>query len=103
MKLPSTLTTPLPPGNPAFVYGFLVVILLLLIWDVQWQLSLPPSYPYDRYGNIVVVLMLLLNHLAYQFRWPALVMAALRLFSWVWIVFAVFYFCYGSHMLFPAK
>lgn len=103
MKIRSLWTSPIQPNHPAFVYGFLAVIVMLLIGDIQWQLSLSPSYPYDRYGNLVVVLMLLFNHLAFQFRWPAAVMAALRLWALGWIVFGLFYVCYGSRILFPAS
>lgn len=101
MKIRSFLTSPFRPDNPGFVYGFLAVIVMLLIGDIQWQLSLSPSYPYDRYGNLVVLLMLLFNHLAFQFRWPPAVMAALRLLALGWIVFGLFYICYWSRILFP--
>jgi hypothetical protein len=101
MKIRSLLTSPIQPNNPGFVYGFLAVIVMLLIGDIQWQLSLSPSYPYDRYGNFVLLLMLLFNHLAFQFRWPAAVTAALRLLALGWIVFGLFYICYGSRILFP--
>lgn len=101
MNIRSFLTKPFAAANPAFVYGMLVVVLLLLIWDLQWQLSLPPHYPYDRYANLVVVLMLLFNHLAFYFRWPVAVTAALRLLALGWLAFGGFYICYWSRILFP--
>ncbi|MBN8422176.1 MAG: hypothetical protein J0L73_24895 [Verrucomicrobia bacterium] len=94
MKIRSLLTSPPAPGNPGFVYGFLVVLVLLLISNVHSLLSLPPSYPYDRHGNLVVALMLLFNHLAFYFRWPPRMTAAVRLLAFGWIVFGLFYVLY---------
>lgn len=97
------LTSPGQPGNPIFAYGFLIVIVLMLIWNIQVLMDTPPSYHYDRCGNLVVALMLLFNHLAFQFRWPAGVTVALRVLSLGWTVFGLFYVFYWSHMFFPAK
>jgi hypothetical protein len=103
MKIRNFLTSPSYPGKPLFVYGMLAVILLLLAWNFQVWLSTPPSYPYGRYDNFVVALMLLFNHLAFQFRWPAAVTAALRLLAVGWIVFGLFYLCYWSRILYPVN
>jgi hypothetical protein len=81
----------------------LVVIVLLLVWHIQWRLALSSSYPYDRNTNGVVVLMLLFNHLAYQIRWSAPVTAAFRILAWGWIAFGFFYLFYWSHVLYPAN
>ncbi|MBM4024425.1 MAG: hypothetical protein FJ280_03340 [Planctomycetes bacterium] len=69
MKARSLFTEP-PPSSlsyPAYRYGMLVVILLLLAGNLRLYLSLPPGYIGDPYMNSVVVLMLFFNHLAYSF------------------------------------
>lgn len=103
MKIRNVLTTPPQHWNPLFAYGFLVILVLLSIWIAQLWWSAPPSYPYDRYSNLVLMLMLVLNHLAFQFRWPPRVMAALRVLALGWCVFGSFYIFYWSHILFPLK
>jgi hypothetical protein len=77
--------------NPVFAYGFLVVILLLLVERIWWFISLPPQYPYERYTGFVVVLMLLFNHLAYQFRLPTRLTVFCRILAIVWLAFGLFY------------
>ena len=103
MKLRSLLTSPPQLRSPLFAYGFLVFFVLLLMWNVQLWRSVPPSYPYDRYSNLVLMLMVLFGHLAFQFRWPPRVMAALRLLALGWCLFGLFYVLYWSHVLFPLK
>lgn len=103
MKIRNILTSPPQPRSAPFAYGFLVFIVLLLMWNVQLWRSVPPSYPYDRYTNLVVVLMLLLNHLAFQFRWPRWGTVVFRLVALGWCVFGLFYIFYWSHILFPLK
>jgi hypothetical protein len=99
MNIRAIFTEPSKPAHPAFSYGFLVVILLLLASDIRWRLSLPPTYSHERYASAVVALMLLFNHLAYQFRLPFALIIALRCLAWGWLVFGIFYIFYWSHIL----
>jgi hypothetical protein len=101
MNLRAILTEPPKESSSAFRYGMLVVFLLLLAFDIRWRIGLSPGYRHDRNGNGVVALMLLFNHLAYQFRWPTSVTAALRLLAWGWLAFGCFYIFYWSHILYP--
>ncbi len=50
----------------SYKYGFLVLIICLLVWDVTSLLERRNS-GYDQYGSLIIVLMLLFNHIAYQF------------------------------------
>ncbi|MCX6848444.1 MAG: hypothetical protein NTY98_05955 [Verrucomicrobia bacterium] len=103
MKTRNILTSPPQLRSARFTYGFLVFMVLLLLWNVKLWWSVPPSYPYDRYTNLVVVLMLLLNHLAFQFRWPRWGMIVMRLLALGWCVFGLFYVLYWSPILYPLK
>jgi hypothetical protein len=77
--------------HPAFRFGFLGFILLLLAYDIYWWATLPATYVGPRAGNLIVGFLLLLNHLAFFFRWPPAVTAALRITAFSWIAFAGFY------------
>ena len=103
MKIPSWLTSPPVPSKPVFAYGFLVVLVLLLVWNIQVWWSAPTPFPYDRYGNLVVALMLLFNHLAFYFRWSPGVTFVLRVLALGWSVLGLFYVLYGSRMLYFVK
>jgi hypothetical protein len=74
-----------------FRYGFLAVILALLLLQVLIVPHLSASYPHGRYFGYIVPLMLLFNHLAYQFRWSQTVTIVLRVIAWLWIAFALPY------------
>jgi hypothetical protein len=101
MTLRSCFTDPPKAMHPAYRFGMLALILVLLPRNVVWHINLPRSYPYDRYGNSVVGIMLLLNLLAFQFRWPTAVTATLRDAALAWLVFACFYIFHLSHALYP--
>lgn len=102
MTIRSFLTSPSRPGHPVYVYGFLVFLLLALAWIIRCSLYLPPSFSYGRHGGIVVVLMVLFNHLAFQFRWPGAVTAALRVLAVGGAVFGLFYVLYWLLVFSPA-
>ena len=72
--------------GPAYRWGMLGVVLMLLAGDIKRQFNLSPAFSGDLYGNLVVVLMLLLNHLAWCFRFPPTVTFALRVLSSGWLV-----------------
>ena len=91
MNLRSILTRPSKPAQPAFQYGMLAFLLLLLALDIWWRLHLPPTWSPGHYMDGVLILMLLFNHLAYQFKWPLSVTVALRVLAWSWILFGLFY------------
>jgi hypothetical protein len=72
--------------HPAIRYGFLAIILAVLLIDIGTQLEFPEPYP-RRNLNLAVGLMLLFNHLAFNFRWPQAVTVALRLLAVGWLIF----------------
>jgi len=69
-----------------FQYGFLALILALLLLEVIISPHLPAGYRPRRYFGFFVPLMLLFNHLAYQFRWSQPVTIVLRVVAWLWII-----------------
>jgi hypothetical protein len=101
MSIRSLSTGPLKADHPAYRYGMLALILVLLAQNIHLYLGLPPAYRGDPYGNGVVGLMLLFVHLAYWFRWPSAIAVALKFLAWGWLVFGAFYIFYLSHVLYP--
>jgi len=95
MSLITSFAAQAKQTHPAFRFGFLAFVLLLLAYDIYWRASLSPTYPGPRYGNCIVGLMLLLNHLAFFFRWSPAVTAALRISAFSWISFAGVYIYYA--------
>lgn len=77
--------------GPAYRWGMLAAALLLLAWDMKWQLNRSPAFSGDRYGNLVMGLLLLLNHLAWSFRFPPTVTFALRVLASGWFLLACAY------------
>ena len=88
--------------SPVYRYGFLILILALLLNWILWLWRLSPSYPYERYGNGIIVGGLLFNHLAFAFNWRPSIGFFVRLIACVWLLFAFFYILYLSKILFPA-
>lgn len=77
--------------GPAYRWGMLAAALLLLAWDMKWQLNRSPAFSGDRYGNLVTGLLLLLNHLAWSCRFPPTVTFALRVLASGWFLLACAY------------
>lgn len=76
-------------------YGFLVLILCLLAFNVfihfKWW-----DFGYDKFMGTVVALMLLFNHIAYYLvtkGWKSVVMKTV---AWVWIILGFAYFFWVS-------
>ena len=71
-------------------YGFLLVILCLLIWNVasllKWR-----NFDYDQYGNLIIALALLFNHIAYQFTKKGWLSRVMKTVVWIWMVFVFAY------------
>ena len=95
------LTEPTRQISSFYTYGMLIIFVVLFAWDIEYLLTLPSFYPHDPYEGLFLTLMLLFNHLAYQFRWPALIMASLRILAWSWIFITLFYVFFLSHVLYP--
>ena len=74
----------------SFKYGFLVLIIGLLIWNVasllKWQ-----NFDYDQYGNLIIALVLLFNHIAYQLTKRGWLSRVMKTIAWIWIVFGFAY------------
>ncbi len=93
MNLRSIFTEPAVQAGPAYRYGMLVFVLILLANDTLLRL---------RFGavghcmNTVVVLMLLFNHLAFAFTWRTGVTIALRILALGWVAFGLPYVFYWA-------
>jgi hypothetical protein len=66
--------------SAGFRYGFLAIILALLILS-----AFASSNHY--YSVFIVPIMLLFNHLAFQFRWSRPVAIGLRACAYFWVMF----------------
>ncbi len=98
-----SIFTPHPEAvSPAYRYGMLIFILVMLAWQVEWYVTLRPDYDYDPYGTGVVLLMALLGHLASAFKWPKRVTVALCVLALSWSLFGLFYLIYLSPVLYPS-
>jgi hypothetical protein len=65
--------------SAAFPYGFLAIIFALFAFHV--------FYPDPHFWRgLIIPTMLLLNHLAFQFRWPNVLMIALRALALAWVI-----------------
>ena len=71
-------------------YGFLAVILCLLVFNVImvliWRNPFPGQYAHPMYANLVVVLMLLFNHIAFYFTKSGWQSRVMKTVAWIWIV-----------------
>ena len=77
------------PGR-LWKYGFLVILLGLLVFSVI-NLLISRNFGYDQYGTLVIGLILLFFHIAYYFTtkgWKSIVMKTV---AWVWIAFGLVY------------
>ena len=70
----------------SYKYGFLVLIICLLVWDVTSLLERWNS-GYDQYGSLIIVLILLFNHIAYQFTKKGWLSRVMKTIAWIWIAF----------------
>ena len=84
----------------SYKYGFLVLIIGLLIWDITILLE-RRNFGYDQYGGLVVVLMLLFNHIAYQLTTRGWLSRVMKIIAWTWIILAG-RTCCGSLRLNPS-
>ena len=69
----------------SFKYGFLVLIISLLVWDVTILLE-RRNFDHYQYGNLVVMLMLLFNHIAYQLTKRGWLSRVMKIIAWTWII-----------------
>ena len=74
----------------SYKYGFLALILCLLIWDIRLLLE-RQNFDYDQYGGLIIVLMLLFNHIAYCITKKGWLSRVMKTIAWVWIVFGFAY------------
>lgn len=74
----------------SYKYGFLMLIICLLIWNVasllKWR-----NFDYDQYGNLIIALALLFNHIAYQFTKKGWLSRVMKTVVWIWMVFVFAY------------
>ena len=70
----------------SYKYGFLMLIICLLIWNVATLLKWR-NFDYDQYANLLVALMLLFNHIAWQFTKKGWLSRVMKTIAWTWIVF----------------
>ena len=74
----------------SYKYGFLGLILCLLILDVILLFSLQ-SYDYHTYLGPMVLLVLLFNHIAWNFTKRGRLSRVMKTIAWIWIVFVFAY------------
>ena len=74
----------------SFKYGFLGLILCLLVLDVILLLSLQ-SYDYHIYLGPMVLLGLLFNHIAWHLTKRGRLSRVMKTIAWVWMVFVFAY------------
>ena len=71
-------------------YGFLAIILCLLVFNVfrllKWQ-----NFGFNRYINLVIPLMLLFNHIAYNFTKTGRKSRVMKTVAGVWTVLGFVY------------
>jgi len=94
----------LQPSDPlysAYRYGMLVFILLLLASNIHWRFPLPyvRQESYGSYSGVILSLALLFNHLAFTFRRPPFIAAALPIWALAWSIFALLHSVYWSYIL----
>ena len=74
----------------SFKYGFLVLIICLLIWEMasllKWR-----NFGYNQYGNLMVGLMLLFNHIACFVTKRGWLSRVMKTVACIWIVFVFAY------------
>ena len=79
----------------SFKYGFLLLIICLLVWNVTALLEQRNS-DYIQYGNLMVTLALLFNHIAYQLTKRGWLSRVMKTIAWIWIVFVLAYIFWGQ-------
>ena len=74
----------------SFKYGFLLLIISLLIWNVasllKWR-----NFGYDQYGNLIIALALLFHHIAFFVTKRGWLSRVMKTVACIWIVFAFAY------------
>ena len=74
----------------SYKYGFLALILFLLVWSadplLKWQ-----NFDRFRFSNLVAPLMLLFNHLAYNFTKKGWLSHVMKTIAWIWVAFGCAY------------
>ena len=74
----------------SYKYGFLLLIICLLIWDVASRLE-RRNFGYNQYANLIIVLALLFNHIAYQLTKKGWLSRVMKTIAWIWVVFGFAY------------
>ncbi|MCY3740914.1 MAG: hypothetical protein OXH00_07830 [Candidatus Poribacteria bacterium] len=76
--------------NLLWRYGFLALILCLLVFNVMHLLKWR-NFGYDQYGNLMIALMLLFNYIAYSLTTKGWKSVVIKTVAWVWIVLIFVY------------
>ena len=82
-------TKPNPERSSLFQWGFLVVLLLLIAFNVLVAVEASPLTPLGWARRLALPLGLLLNHLAFHFPWRGTWLVIMRLLAYVGLIFAV--------------
>ena len=74
----------------SYKYGFLVLIIGLLVWStdplLKWE-----NFDHFQFSNLVVPLMLLFSHITYQFTKQGWLSRVMKTIAWIWVVFGCAY------------
>lgn len=91
---PEPYSAPVGEGimaNPIWKYGFLAVILALILLNIGILFRYKDYAVDNRYGNLMVGLGLLFYHIAFSLIPKGWKGTAMKIFACVWIVFVLIY------------
>jgi hypothetical protein len=72
-------------------YGFLVLLLVLLVWNLSDSSQGLRSQAAGRFSNLIILLMLIFNHIAFSCIPIGRFKTAFRMFSYAWVIFGCVY------------
>lgn len=85
----SLFTKPNPELGSLFRWGFLVILLVLIAFNVKVAVEASPLTALGWARRLALPLGLLLNHLAFYFPWRGAWLAVMRSLAYVGLIFAV--------------
>lgn len=87
-----------PPKNnfPKLIYGFLIFIIVFLLFAIWNTFTASPQQRHSTYGTLSVWILLMFNLLAFQIPLKPIATATLRILAMLWtiVVFALVFMHY---------
>jgi uncharacterized membrane protein YadS len=96
MSIKSYLTEPSKNMPLKIAYGFLVFIIVFLLFAIWNTYTASPQQRHNTYGTLSVWILLMLNFLAFQFPLKPIATVTLRILAMLWtiVVFALVFMHY---------